>query len=116
MGESSFGAGGRLEGWRGFATPSTPRVTRGGDRPSRVLPFWLCNKEDHTAAACTVVHKELQDKLSRQGIQFAKAVRWKDGQAEGAPSGRRDPAPAQNHRVAILQSIQQRLYKDSPEE
>ena len=28
VGESSSQAGGRLEGWRGFVTPSTPRVTR----------------------------------------------------------------------------------------
>jgi len=34
---------------------------------------------------------ELQDKLAIQGIQFAKAVRWADRQAEGASPGRRDP-------------------------
>ena len=55
--------------------------------------------------------KELQDKLARQGIQFAKAVRWADRQAKGASRGRRDPKTVHNLRVAILQSIQENLYK-----
>ena len=116
VGESSSQAGGRLEGWRGFVTPSTPRVTRGGERPNRVRACWLCNKEDHIAAACPEVPKELQDKLARQGIQFAKAVRWADRQAKGASPGRRDPKTVHNLRVAILQSIQENLYKESPED
>jgi len=33
LGESSSQAGGRLEGWSGFDTPSSPRVTRGGGSP-----------------------------------------------------------------------------------
>jgi len=116
VGESSSQAGGRLEGWRGFGTPSTPRVTRGGERPSRVRACWLCNKEDHIAAACPEVPKELQDKLARQGIQFAKAVRWADRQAKDASPGRRDPKTVHNLRVAILQSIQENLYRESPED
>ncbi|OSX77706.1 hypothetical protein BU14_0136s0004 [Porphyra umbilicalis] len=116
VGESSSQAGGRLEGWRGFVTPSRPRVTRGGERPNRVRACWLCNKEDHIAAACPEVPKELRDKLARQGIQFAKAVRWADRQAKGASPGRRDPKTVHNLRVAILQSIQENLYKESPED
>jgi len=116
VGESSSQAGGRLEGWRGFVTPSTPRVTRGGERPNRVRACWLCYKEDHIAAACPKVPKELQDKLARQGIQFAKAVRWAARQAKGAIHGRRDPKMVHNLRVAILQSIQENLYKESPED
>ena len=114
--ESSSQAGCCLEGWRGFVTPSTPRVTRGGQRPNRVRACWLCYKRDHVAAACPEVPKELQHKLSRQGIQFAKAVRWADRQAEGASSGRRDPKTVHNHRVATLQSIRENLYKESPED
>jgi len=114
--ESSSQAGGRLEGWRGFVTPSTPRVTRGGERPNRVRACWLCNKEDHIAAACPEVPNELQDKLSRQGILFAKAVRWADRQAKGASPGRRDPKSVHNLPVAILKSIQENLYKESTED
>jgi len=65
VGESSSQAGGRLESWRGFVTPSTPRVTRGGERSNRVRACWLCTKEDHIAAAFPEVPKELQDKLAR---------------------------------------------------
>jgi len=114
--ESSSQAGGRLEGWRGFVTPSTPRVTRGGGRPNRVRAFWLCTKEDHIAAACPEVPKELQDNLARQGIQFSKAVRWADRQAKGASPGRRHPKTVHILRVAILQSIQENLYKENPED
>jgi len=92
VGESSSQAGGRLEGWRGFVTPSTPRVTRGGERPNRVRACWLCNKENHIAAACPEVPKELQDKLARQGIQFAKAVRWADRQAKCGSMATRRPS------------------------
>jgi len=116
VGESSSQAGGRLEGWRGLVTPSMPRVTRGGERPNRVRECWLCNKKDHIAAASPEVPKELQDKLDSQGIQFAKAVRWADRQAKGASPGRRDPKTVHNLRVAILQSIQENLYKASPED
>jgi len=90
VGESSSQAGCRLEGWRGFVTPSTPRVTRGGERPNRVRACRLCNKDDSIAAACPEVPKELQDKLARQGIQLAKAVRWADRQAKRASPGRWD--------------------------
>jgi len=76
----------------------------------------LCNKEDHIAAACPEVHQELQDKLVRQGIQFTKAVRWAVRQAKGASPGRRHPKTVHNLRVAILQSIQKNLYKESPED
>jgi len=62
------------------------------------------------------VPKELQDKLARQGIQFAKAVRWADRQAKGTSPGRRDPKTVHNLRVAIMQSIQENLYKESPED
>jgi len=41
VGESYSQAGGRLEGWRGFVTPSTPRVTRGGDLPNPFRACWL---------------------------------------------------------------------------
>ena len=115
-GVSSSQAGGCLESWRGFVTPSTPRVTRGGERPNRVRACWLRNKEQHFAAACPEVPKVIQDKLARQGIQFAKAVRWADRQAKGASPGRRDPKTVHNLRVAILQSIQENLYKESPED
>jgi len=91
-GESSSQAGGRLGGWRGFATPSTPRVTRRGELPNRVRACWLRMKEDHIAAACSEVPKELQDKPPLQGIQFAKAVRWADRQAKGASPGSEDGA------------------------
>jgi len=116
VGESSSQGGGRLKGWRGFVTPSTPRVTRGGERPNRVRACWLCNKEDHLAAACPEVPKEVQDKLALQGIQFAKAVLCADRQAKGASPGRQDPKMVHNLRVAILQSIQENLYKESPED
>jgi len=115
-GESSSQAGGRLEGWGEFVTPSTPRDTRGGERPNRVRPCWLCNKEDHIAAACPKVPKELQDKIARQGIQAAKAVRWADRQAKGAFPGRWDPKKVQNLWVEVLQSIHENLYKESPED
>jgi len=114
--ESSFQAGGRLEGWRGFVTPSTPRVTRRGEGPNWVRACWLCNKEDHIVAACPEVPKKLQDKLVRQGIQFTKAVRWADWQTKGASRGRPDPKTVHNLRVAILQSIQENQYKESPED
>jgi len=114
-GESSSQAGGRLKGWRGSVTPSTPRVTRGGGPPNRVRACWLCSKEDHIAASYPEATDEFQDKLARQGIQFAKAVRWADWQAKGASTGRRDPKTVHNLRVAILQSIQENLYKESPE-
>jgi len=116
VGESSSQAGGRLEGWRGFVTPSTPRVTRRGERPNRVRACWLFNKEDHIAAAGPEVPKELQDKQARQRVQFAKAIRWADRQARGASPGRRDPKTVQNLWVAILQRIQENLYKESPED
>jgi len=116
VGESSSQAVGRLEGWRGFFTPSTPRVTPGGERPSRVRACWLCNKEDNIAAACPEVPKELQETIARQGIQFAKAVRWADRQDKGASPGRRDPKTVHNLRVAILQSIQENVSKESPED
>jgi len=116
VGESSSQAGGRLAGWRGFVTPSTPRVTRGGGLPSRVRACWLRIKEDHIAAACPEVPKELQDELARQGIQFDKAVRWADRQAKGASPGRRDPKTVHNLRDAMLQSILENLYKESPED
>ena len=60
--------------------------------------------------------KELQYKLACQGIQFAEAVRWAERNAKGASHGRRDPKKVQNLRVAILQSIQANLYKESPED
>jgi len=62
------------------------------------------------------VPKELQDKLARQGIQFAKAVRWADRQTKCASPGRRDRKTVHKIRVAILQSIQESLYKESPED
>jgi len=113
-GESSSQACGGLEGWRGFVLPSTPRVTRGAERPNRVRASCLSKKEDHIAAACPEVPKRLQDKLDRQGIQFAKAVRWADRHAKGASPGRRDTKTVHNLWVAILQSIQENLYKESP--
>jgi len=116
VGESSFQARGRLEDWRGFFTPSTPRVTRAGERPNRVRACWLCNKEEHISAPCPAVPKELQDKLARQRIQFAKAFRWAERQAKGASPGRREPRTAQILRVAILKSIKENLYKESPED
>jgi len=76
----------------------------------------MCNKEDYIAAACPEVPRDLQEMLSRQGIQFAKAVRWADRQAKGASPGRRDPKTVNNLRVAILQSIQENLYKEIPED
>jgi len=76
----------------------------------------LCNKEDHIAAACPEVPKDLQDKLSRQGIRFVEAVARADRQAKVASPGRRDPKTVHNLRVAILQSIQETLYKESPED
>ena len=60
--------------------------------------------------------KELQDKLARQGIQFAKAVRWADPQAKRASPGRRNPKTVHNLRVSILQSIQENLYQESPDD
>ena len=60
--------------------------------------------------------KELQDKLARQCIQIAKAVRWEDRQAKGASPGRRDPKTVQNLLVTILQSIQENLYKENLED
>jgi len=116
VGESYFQGSGRLKGWRGFVTPSTPRVTRGGERPNRVRACWLCNKEDHIAAACREVPKERQDKIARRGIQLAKAVCWSDRQAKDASPGRRDPKMEHNLRVAILQSIEANRYKESPED
>jgi len=116
VGESSSLADRRLEGWRGFFKPSTPRVTRGGERPNQIRACWLCNKEDHIAAAFPEVPKELQDKLARQGIQVAKAVRWAGRKAKGASPVRRDPKTVHNLRVAILQSIQVNLYKESRED
>jgi len=62
------------------------------------------------------VPKELQDELARQGIQFDKAVRWADRQAKGASPGRRDPKTVHNLRDAMLQSILENLYKESPED
>jgi len=62
------------------------------------------------------VPKELQDKLARQGIQFAKAVRWADRKAKGASPRRRDPKTVHKLRVSILQSIQENLYKECPED
>ena len=76
----------------------------------------MCNKEDHIAAACPEVPKELHDKLVRQGIPFAKAVRWADRQAKGASPGRLEPRTVHNLRVAILQSIQENPKKASPED
>ena len=87
-----------------------------GERPSWVRACWLCNKEEHIAAACPEVPKELQDKLFRQDIQLAKAVRWKERQVKGASPGRRDPKTVHNLRVKILKSIQENLYRDSPED
>jgi len=54
--------------------------------------------------------------LARQGIQLAKAVRRADWQAKRASSGRCDPKKVQNLRIAILQSIQENLYRESPED
>jgi len=113
--ESSSQAGGRLEGLRGFVTPSKPRVTWGGEHPNRVRASCLSKKEDHIAAACPKVPKELQDKLSRQGIQLAKAVRGADRQAKSSSPGRRDQKTLHNLRVEIEQSIQKSLNKEIPE-
>jgi len=76
----------------------------------------LCNKEDHIAEACPEVPKGLQDRLIRQDIQFAKAIRWADRQDKGASPGRRDLKTVHYLWVAILQSIQENLYKEGPEE
>jgi len=75
----------------------------------------LSNKEDHIAAACPEVPNELQDKLTRQGIQFYEAVRWEDRKEVGDSPGRRDPKTVHNLRVAILQRIQENLFKKIPE-
>jgi len=112
--ELSSLAGGLLEGWRGFVASSTPRLTRGGDLPNRVRAFWLCNKEHQIAEACPEVLKELQYKLSRQGIQVARAVRWADRKAKGASPGRRDPKTVHKLRVEFLQRIQENPYKENP--
>jgi len=114
VGESYFQSGGRLEGCGGFFTPSTTRVTRGGDRSNRVRACWWCNKEDRIAAACPEVPKELQEKLARRGSQSSKGVRWADLQARDASRGRRDPKTVDNLRVSMLQSIQDNLYQESP--
>jgi len=114
--ESTFPLGRRLEGWRGLATSSTPRGIRGGERLKRVRTCWSCNKEDHLAAACPEVPKELQDTLARHSIQFDKAVRWEDRKAKGASPARRDRKTVHNLRVAILQSIRENLYKEIPDD
>jgi len=116
VGESSSQAGGRLEGWRGFVSPSTASLTRGGERPNQVRACWLCNKDDLIAASCLEVPKDLQGELSRQGIQFAKAVRWADRHTKGTSPGKRDPKTLHNLGVAILQSVQENLSKESPED
>jgi len=116
VGESSSQAGGRLEGWRGFFLPSTPLVTRGGEHTNRVRACWLCNKEEHIAAACPAVPKELQEKLARQGIQFAKADSWVDWQAKGVFPGWRGPKTVHNLRVAVMHSIEENLYKERIED
>ena len=59
---------------------------------------------------------ELQEMLSHKGIQFANAVRFEDWQAMGYSPGRRYPKTARNIRVTILHSIQENLYKESPED
>jgi len=76
----------------------------------------LCNKEDHIAATFPEMPKELQDKLARQRIQFANAVRWAERQAMAASPGRWDPKTVHNLRVVILQSIQENLYQGNPED
>jgi len=76
----------------------------------------VVNKEDHIAAACPEVPKELKDKLARQCIQIAKAVRWAVRQAKGASPGRRDPKTVHNLLFTILQSIQENLYKENLED
>jgi len=116
VGASVSQAGGSLQGWYAFVTLSTPRVTWGGELPNRVRACWLCNKDDHIAAACSEVPNERQEKLARQGFQFAKAVRWANRQAKGASPGQRDPKTVHNLRIAIVQSIQENVYKESPEE
>jgi len=75
----------------------------------------LCNRDDHIATACPEVPQELQDHLSHQGVQFADAVRWEDRNAKRASPGRRDPKTVHSLCVLILQSIQENLYKKSPE-
>jgi len=114
VGESSSQSGGRVEGWRGFVHPNTPTVVKAGDRPPRIRTCWLCHKEDHIAVRCPEVPKDLQEKLAKQGIQFAKAVRWVDRQGRTGSSPLRSARTVHNLRVGILQSIQEQLYKDYP--
>ena len=63
------------------------QVNPGGDRPNRVRACWSCNKQDHIAAACPPVPRKLQDKRSRKGIPFSKAVSLSDRQVKGSFPG-----------------------------
>lgn len=60
------------------------------EKPSVALPkqvknrrfrsCWLCQKEDHLSYQCSAIPKNLQEKLKRQGLVCAKAVKRADRQ------------------------------------
>ena len=97
--------------WGGFVSKEQPSLVAPKQiRNQRFRSCWLCQKEDHMSYQCPTIPKDLQEKLKRQGLVFAKAVNWADRRA---PS-KMDKAQVHAIRVATLQSITEALAREAP--
>lgn len=98
--------------WGGFVSKERGSlVSPKGVGNRRFRACWLCQQADHLSYQCPMVPKDLQEKLRRQGLVFAKAVGWADRQSAG-----RGNQVVHATRVATLQSITEALSKDAPGE
>jgi len=116
VGETTSQVGGRLEGYRGFVSPTTPVLARGMGSRTRIWVCWLCGQENHIASSSPEVPKDLQEKMAKQGLVFAKAMGWADRQTRCWSGPRRDAKAMHNLRVDFLQNVQESLYQDFPED
>eukprot|EP00170_Pyropia_yezoensis_P002179 contig_9173_g2183 len=96
--------------WGGFVSKEQPSLVAPKQvKNKRFRSCWLCQKQDHMSYQCPTIAKDLQEKLKRQGLVFAKAVSWADRRA---PSNT-DKAQVHAIRVATLQSITEALTKNA---
>lgn len=70
----------------------------------------LGQKEDHLSYQCATIPKDLQERLQRQGVVFAKAVSWVDWRTPA----KTDRAQVHAIRVATLHSIAEAVTKEAP--
>eukprot|EP00170_Pyropia_yezoensis_P000216 contig_1425_g217 len=94
--------------WGGFVSKEKPSLVAPKQvKNQRFRSCWLCQKGDHVSYQCPTIPKDIQEKLNRQGLVFAKAVNCADRQA---PT-KTDKAQVHAVRVATLQSITEALTK-----